>query len=84
MTTKLKIFFNSASFTAFILSEGKRVLLVCGSGCVCGYGCGCVRENERGRERGGKKFQPLLTNILSKNIDNEEMEDEDFQTYLEN
>ena len=46
--------------------------------CVCG--CVCVRE----RERGGKKFQPLLTNILSKNIDNEEMEDEDFQTYLEN
>ena len=59
-------------------------MIRCGSGCVCGYGCGCVRENERGRERGGKKFQPLLTNILSKNIDNEEMEDEDFQTYLEN
>ena len=51
---------------------------------MCVWLCVCEREWERERERGGKKFQPLLTNILSKNIDNEEMEDEDFQTYLEN
>ena len=60
MTTKLKIFFNSASFTAFILSEGKRVFWCVGV-CVCVNGyvrvavCVCEREGEREVE---KSFNP--------------------------